>query len=319
MKTKLIRLYIYASLFLAVVLMAACTENRSSENPFLGRWDIDILPSSDTGYINRARFSWLELKMENDTLKGRVQPGQGATANITEIKIENGELSFKQGEATWKGTLKESRLEGTVNSPIFGKTSRSWIGNRAPVWPAELPNKKPGEPINLIGTDVSDWLVQNPGAPIGWFVKDGILMNQGKAANNIYTKQKFQDFRLDAEFKIDPKSNSGIYLRGRYEIQIMDGYDAEKQNIHSMGCLYGYIAPSVNACKPAGEWQTYEITLIANRVTVILNGIKIIDNGEVPGLTGGALDSKESEPGPLMIQGDHGTVQWRKLIITPLI
>jgi hypothetical protein len=173
--------------------------------------------------------------------------------------------------------------------------------------------------VDLIGNDVSGWLVQKPGVPIGWSVKDGILMNQGKQANNIYTRQKFQDFKLEAELKVDPKSNSGIYLRGRYEIQVMDGFGESPLNIHSMGCLYGYIIPSVNACKPAGEWQTFEITLIANRVTVILNGTRIIDNGEIPGITGGALDANEKESGPIMIQGDHGTVQWRKLIVTPLI
>lgn len=322
MKSKLLRLYIYASLFVTAGPMTAWTTNASAgpidEKPFLGRWDIDVL-KSDTGYLNRAYFCWLELKLENGILKGRLQPGAGETVDITDIKVENGELSFKEGKSIWKATSKEKRLEGTVYSPMFGKTTRSWIGVEAPAWPSKLPNRKPGKPVNLIGNDVSNWRVQNPGMPIGWSVKDGVLMNQSKQANNIYTNQKFQDFRLEAELKIDPKSNSGIYLRGRYEIQIMDGFGATSLNIHSMGCLYGYIVPSVNACKIASEWQTYEITLIANRVSVILNGIKIIDNGEVPGITGGALDANEKESGPIMIQGDHGTVQFRKLILTPLI
>jgi hypothetical protein len=320
---KLLQMYIYVSLLVTAGLTTVFTGNATASatgaKPFLGRWDINVL-SSDTGYINRARFCWFELKLENGILKGRIQPGEGATVDVTEIKIENEELSFKQANAIWKATAKGKRLEGTVNSPNFGKTTRYWIGVPAPVWPAELPKRKPGNPIDLIGKDVSGWLVQKPGIPIGWFVKDGILMNQGKEANNIYTKQKFQDFILEAEFKVDPKSNSGIYLRGRYEIQIKDSYSEKTSlNIHSMGCLYGYIIPSVNACKPAEEWQTIEITLLANRVTVIFNGTKIIDNGEVPGITGGALDARENKPGPLMIQGDHGRVQWRKLIITPLI
>lgn len=321
MKNQLMRSYSYASLFIILVLAAACTGCAPEVKPFLGRWDINVI-SSDTGYANRPRFCWLELKLENDTLKGRLQPGQGATVDVTEIKLENGELSFCQSnrtEAIWLATLKGQQLEGTVKSPIFGKETRSWSGVLAPVWPAKLPMRITGKPVNLIGEDVSGWLVQKENRPIGWSVEDGILMNQGRQANNIYTKQKLQDFKLETEFKVDPKSNSGIYLRGRYEIQIMDGYGATSLNVHSQGCLYGYIAPSVNACKPAGEWQTFEITLIANRVTVILNGIKLIDNGEVPGITGGALDARENEPGPIMLQGDHGPVQFRKLILTPLI
>jgi hypothetical protein len=168
------------------------------------------------------------------------------------------------------------------------------------------------------GKDVSGWLGQDPGRPLGWSVKDGILMNQGKGANNIYSTQKFNDFQLEVEFNVDPKSNSGVYLRGRYEIQVLDGF-GRPLDIHSQGALYGFIVPAVNADKPAGEWQTYEITLIANRVTVILNGAKIIDNGEVPGITGGALDANEKGPGPIMLQGDHGRVQFRKVRITPLI
>jgi len=117
---------------------------------------------------------------------------------------------------------------------------------------------------------------------------------------------------------VDPKSNSGIYLRGRYEIQVLDGF-GRPLDVHSQGALSGFIVPTVNADKPAGEWQSYEITLIANRVTVILNGTKIIDNGEVPGITGGALDANEKDAGPIMLQGDHGRVQFRKVRLTPLI
>jgi hypothetical protein len=164
-KEKLMRSYIYASLLLTAVLATAFTGRTSLEKSFLGRWDIDVLSSSGFDYINRVRFCWLELKLENGTLKGRIQPGEGATVDVTEIKIENGELSFKQGRAIWKGTARGKRLEGTVNSPIFGKKTRSWTGVRGPVWSAKPPIRKPGKPVNLIGKDVSDWLVQKPGIP----------------------------------------------------------------------------------------------------------------------------------------------------------
>jgi hypothetical protein len=206
-----------------------------------------------------------------------------------------------------------------VGTALINGETLSWSGVRAPVWPASPPKRKPGKPLDLFnGKDVSGWLCQDPRRPMGWFVKDGILQNEGKQANNIYTQQKFNDFKLEVEFNVDPESNSGVYLRGRYEIQILDS-PGRPLDVHSQGALYGFIVPAVRADKPAGEWQTYEITLIANRVTVILNGIKIIDDGEVPGITGGALDADEKGPGPILLQGDHGRVQFRKVRLTPLI
>jgi hypothetical protein len=206
-----------------------------------------------------------------------------------------------------------------VGTALVNGETLSWSGVRAPVWPVTPPRRKPGKPIDLFnGKDVSGWLCQDPRRPMGWFVKDGILMNEGKEANNIYTQQKFNDFKLEVEFNVDPKSNSGVYLRGRYEIQILDGYN-RPMDVHSQGALYGFIVPAVKADKPAGEWQTFDITLIANHVTVIENGTKIIDNAEVPGITGGALDANEKGPGPILLQGDHGRVQFRKVRLTPLI
>jgi hypothetical protein len=107
-------------------------------------------------------------------------------------------------------------------------------------------------------------------------------------------------------------------LRGRYEVQILD--DAGKPpDVHSNGSLYGFIAPGVSASKPAGEWQKVEATIVGGRVTVILNGVKIIDDEEIPGSTGGALDSHETEPGPILLQGDHAGIKFRKVTVTPLL
>ncbi len=242
--------------------------------------------------------------------------------DLPQVAIEKGELTFQypqgkqQTPQVWKATMKGGRLEGTAQT---NGQNLSWTGVRGPVWPATPPNRKPGKPIDLFnGKDVSGWLCQDPHHPMGWFVKDGILMNEGKNACNIYTQQKFTDFKLQVEFNVDHESNSGVYLRGRYEIQILDGY-TRPMDVHSQGALYGFIVPSAKADKPAGEWQTFEITLIANHVTVIANGTKIIDNAEVPGITGGALDANEKGPGPIMLQGDHGKVQFRKVRLTPLI
>jgi len=290
----------------------------ASDDAYLGRWDI----TATSPKRQLPRNCWLEIKKDGNTLKGRFNQGGGAVFDLATVEIKKGELRFEypddegRGQNIWRATLKQGRLEGSAK--VVDDTL-AWSGVRGPVWPATPPARKPGKPIDLFnGKDVSGWRGQDPNRPLGWFVKDGILQNQGKGANNIYTDRKFNDFKLEVEFNVDPESNSGIYLRGRYEIQVLDGY-GRPLDVHSQGALYGFIIPSVNADKRAGEWQTYEITLVANRVTVILNGTKIIDNGEVPGITGGALDANEKGPGPIMLQGDHGRVKFRKVRLTPLI
>jgi 3-keto-disaccharide hydrolase len=166
------------------------------------------------------------------------------------------------------------------------------------------------------GKDLTGWKLRHEGAKNGWTVRDGLLTNT-PPSTDLYTEEKFQDFQLHVEYMIPPRSNSGIYLRGRYEIQIMD--DAGKPTHNRLnGSIYGRIAPTVNATKPAGEWQTVDATLVGKRVTVVLNGQKIIDNAEIAGPTGAALDDRESEPGPILLQGDHGQVSFRNLYIKPL-
>jgi len=290
------------------------------DDALLGRWDITATGAKS----GLPRICWLELTRDQGTLKGRFNEGGGAVFDLPQVMIQKGELGFQyphgkpphQTPQVWQATLKDSRLVGTG---LTDGETLTWTGVRAPVWPATPPQRTPGKPVDLFnGKDVSGWLCQDPHHPMGWFVKDGILMNEGKNACNIYSKQKFNDFHLEVEFNVDPQSNSGVYLRGRYEIQILDGYN-RPLDVHSQGALYGFIVPPVKADKPAGQWQTFDITLIANHVTVIMNGTKIIDNAEVPGITGGALDADEAGPGPIMLQGDHGRVQFRKLHLTPLI
>ena len=302
--------------FMAPARPASASASPAGDDAFLGRWDITATGTKS----GLPAICWLELTRDGGALKGRFNPGGGAVFDLPQVSIEKGKLTFQypQGKtsAVWKATLKSARLQGTA---LTGGQTLSWGGVRGPAWPATPPKRKPGKPIDLFnGKDVSGWLCQDPHHPMGWFVKDSILKNEGKNACNIYTQQKFNDFKLQVEFNVDPESNSGVYLRGRYEIQILDGYN-RPMDVHSQGALYGFIVPAVKADKPAGEWQTYDITLIANHVTVIMNGSKIIDNAEVPGLTGGALDADEQGPGPIMLQGDHGKVQFRKVRLTPLI
>jgi hypothetical protein len=85
-----------------------------------------------------------------------------------------------------------------------------------------------------------------------------------------------------------------------------------------LGGVYGLLSPNEMVAKDAGEWQTYDITLVGRRVTVVANGVTIIADQVIPGITGGAIDSREGEPGPILIQGDHGPVDYRNIIITPV-
>ncbi len=291
----------------------------AGDDDFLGKWDITVPPAAKA----RGRACWLELTRENGVLKGLFQPGGGAAFPLPTVSIENGELRFQHSQrdrfkeftAIYRAKIQSGRLEGTVT--LGDQQPRSWTGVRPPVWPANPPRVKPGKPVELFdGKYTAGWLGQYQGKPVGWSVQDGILVNS-EGADNIYSERKFMNFQVALEFRLSQGSNSGLYLRGRYEIQIMDD-QGRPLDIHSQGALYGFTVPGVSASKAAGEWQRYDITIVANRVTVVLNGTKVIDNGVIPGITGGALDANEAEPGPIMIQGDHGKVEIRKLTVTPL-
>jgi 3-keto-disaccharide hydrolase len=142
-------------------------------------------------------------------------------------------------------------------------------------------------------------------------------MSNTPRANNLISKEKFKDFKLEAEYRVQAGSNSGLYLRGRYELQVLDDFGKPAEKTGHMA-IYGWTPPAVNASKPAGEWQTMEAVLVGNRVTVTLNGQKVHDNAEIQAITGGALDADETAPGPLLIQGDHNRVSYRRIVITPI-
>lgn len=178
------------------------------------------------------------------------------------------------------------------------------IRDRAPVW---------STPIRLFnGKDLTGWKALGPNQ---WVVENGALKSPHSGANLI-TERTFNDFKLHVEFRCPTGSNSGIYLRGRYEVQIEDSKGKLPEK-HLLGAVYGFLTPSEMAAKDAGEWQSYDITLVGRMIDVVLNGKKIICNQAIPGITGGALDSNEGEPGPIYIQGDHGPIEYRNIVITP--
>jgi hypothetical protein len=165
----------------------------------------------------------------------------------------------------------------------------------------------------------------NPNQKNGFMAKDGILVNDPKqpengdriSYGNIRTKQEFKDFNLKLEVNVPEGSNSGVYLRGLYEIQVVDSY-GKSVDSHNMGALYSRVTPSMAAEKQAGEWQSMDITLVDRHVTVILNGKKIIDNEPALGPTGGAISADVLAPGPVFLQGDHGSVSYRNIVLRPI-
>lgn len=176
------------------------------------------------------------------------------------------------------------------------------------------------------GRTVEGWIGRDDNVANGWHVQDGLLINDPvqtpgqprKNYGNLGTTRTFQDFNLTLDFKVPPQGNSGVYLRGIYEIQVLDSYGKERDP-HHMGAIYGRVAPAALAERPAGEWQHLDITLVDRHVTVKLNGTLIHDNQPLAGCTGGALWSDESKPGPIYLQGDHTGVTYRNIKLHPVV
>jgi hypothetical protein len=192
-----------------------------------------------------------------------------------------------------------------------GKTY-NWVASRAPILRRETPPVW-GKPIALFnGTDLKGWHATGENQ---WIAESGVLKSP-KSGSNLVSDDKFMDFKLHLEFRYPKGSNSGVYLRGRYEVQIIDSKGMEPED-GLLGGVYGFLPPNEMVAKEAGEWQSYDITLIGRRVTVVVNGVAIINDQVIPGITGGALDSREGEPGPIYFQGDHGPIEFRNIVITP--
>jgi hypothetical protein len=300
------------ALFLAAVVALS-----AGQSEFLGRWNL-----TGTG-DNADVVYWLEVKEEAGALAGMFLNRTGSPVPLESVKVENGELVFQlRGRGDRPGAQHRARVEGgrLIGSVTGRGRTINWVGVRPPAWgPLDAnASHKMGRPVELFdGQSLEAFGVQHANRPMGWSVVDGVATNEERA-NNLVSKQKFLDFHLQAEYKLDTNSNSGIYLRGRHELQVLDDH-GKPVNQHAHMSIYGWTPPALNASKPAGEWQTMEATVLGNRVTVVLNGQKVHDNTRIEAITGGALDSDEAAPGPIMIQGDHSKVWFRKLTVTPIM
>ena len=326
-------------------LLSICISLRAAEstNPFLGRWALTI-PGGDAG--------WLSVEQKEGYLDATILWRGGSVVPVdfvfvdgtSLVVIRNQKIERKDtaGKVVRVHTLMEMIVASIAgdnlrltqlrpNSNGKGASHEKFTGKRIPPLPPrpDLSKVKYGKPIVLFnGKNLDDgWELTNPGQTSGWSVEDGVLVNKpvqqkGKphvSYGNLRTKDHdFEDFNLKLEVNVPRRGNSGVYLRGIYEVQVSDAY-GKGLDSHNMGGIYSRITPTVSAEKPAGQWQTMNITLLDRHVTVELNDKRIIDNQPLLGCTGGALWSDEFKPGPIYLQGDHSAISYRNIVLTPII
>jgi Domain of Unknown Function (DUF1080) len=287
--------------------------------PVVGTWDLTL-----TARDGRPLPSWLELHVSgNGVLVGRFVGVVGSVRPISRLTYANDTLRFAL-PPQWEGGGADLQfagvlagdgggLGGTITDPNgtpypFTAVRAPALRRATPAWAA---------PVRLFnGTDLTGW--HTVGGANQWSAVSGVLTN-AKGGANLVTDAVYTDFRLHVEVRYPPRGNSGVYLRGRHEVQVEDSVvsKADAEATGGLGAIYGFLIPSQNASNGAGKWEMLDVTLVGRRVTVVLNGKRIICEQEIPGPTGGALDSKEGAPGPIMLQGDHGPVEYRNLMITP--
>lgn len=330
----------YSHGVLAAAIVALGTPLFAADNPFVGQWGF-TLPGGGAG--------WLEVTQEQGYLDGSMLWGWGSVEKVSSVFMDKTNLYVakirsverkKDGKVVRTQQFPEviicqiqgdelKMMKASPNDNGDGISREEFHGKRMPAMPPtpDLGKVRFGDPINLFnGQNLDGWKLTDPNAVSGWSVDNGILVNRptqqdGKPHinyGNLRTEKEFEDFNLKLEVRLAQDNNSGVYLRGIYEIQVADTY-GRKLDPHNMGALYSRITPSSAAEKPPGEWQTMDITLVDRHVTVILNGVKIVDNQPAEGPTGGALWPDVLRPGPLYLQGDHTGVEYRNIVLRPVV
>jgi hypothetical protein len=316
MKTKIL----FAPILAAALVSTVAAQDAKE---FVGRWDMTVTPASGQPYPQ-----WMELTESGGKIEGKVQPRGGAWHPIAGARVDAGKLIVDVGperggsEVTWElteptaGKLSGVEKHGDQAGPALA-------GAKAPALDRPMPKEWTKPRALFDGKDLKGW------EPIGnvennkWVARDGELVNDNPeipghpthGAANIKTTEKFQDFKLHIEVNCPEGGNSGIYLRGRYELQV--GTEGGKLPSHEMGAIYSWYPPPAGAKNDLGKWTSYDVTLVGRHVTVLRDGKMYHDNVELPGPTGGALDSNEAEPGPFYLQGDHhGVIKYRNITIS---
>ena len=321
---------------LAGLLLPALSMAQPGADAFMGRWSL-FLPggagwlhvNDDNGYLD-AELLWRGgsvLPVENVYM-------DGAKLVVTRIaNVNRGDGRTHRMTHRYEFMPAFDELVGVAYMPNrdgMGVHKTHFTGKRLPKIPPkpDLASIQYGKPINIFnGENLNGWSIINPEHKNGFKVVDGVMVNDPQQPaddphkyhyGNLRTDAVFEDFNLKLEVMVPEGNNSGVYLRGIYEIQVVDSYGKDLDS-HNMGALYSRVTPKMAAEKPGGEWQSMDITLYNHHVTVILNGEKILDNEPVLGVTGGAMTGDEFSPGPIFLQGDHGEVHYRNMVLTPII
>jgi hypothetical protein len=329
---KAVLITVCAIVLLTIASMAVAQSHES----FIGRWALDI-PYDPLQPWGGA--GWLSIEDNGGGLEGTLLWRTGGISQLTSVAVDDEILTIARGRSgtdTISATVSRDTMKLTRTIPAKDgreSTQQQFTGRRlAPIPPRpDLSKARRGKAVTLFnGVNLDGWKIigangripQND-SPNAWSVNDGILENnpvqpEGKHIYfaNLCTVDEFKDFNISLEVYIAEGNNSGVYLRGLYEVQIGDTYGKEASS-GSMGAVYGRITPIRTGEKP-NQWHTYDITLLDRHVTVIINGKTFIDNQPLVGCTGGAISSDEYNPGPIYLQGDHTEIKYRNIVLTPL-
>jgi hypothetical protein len=312
----------------------------AAENEFVGSWGLTV-PGGAAG--------WLGVEQADGKLKASLMWAAGSVDPLAAAEIKDGALVMTRNHSVERKDASGKKVKKTITETLTahvqgdkihiestkprddgkGDDKAELTGKRQPPMPPapDLSQVKFGEPIQLFnGKDLSGWKLTDSKAVNGWSAKDHVLVNEAKQEEgkphknygNLRTEKEFEDFNLKFELRLDKGENSGVYIRGIYEVQMADTY-GKPLDSHNMGAVYSRIKPTASAERPAGEWQSLDITFVHRHATVILNGTKIIDNQPVEGCTGGALWSDVMRPGPIYLQGDHTGSEYRNVVLRPVV
>jgi hypothetical protein len=314
------------------------TSRLASYNSFLGSWAFELPDGAP---------AWFQLREVGNRIEGNLLWSVGSPRPVERLTFRDGSCSFLR-KIRWKPNGVDEELRAIDDPMIARITDRrlelkvvqfvaktgkeetlELIGNRMPPLPErpDLKRVRFGQPLVMFnGRDLSGWRLSNPNKKNGWRVEDGVLVNDTPKKDfsgygeygNLRTDREFEDFRLTIEYNVPPGGNSGVFLRGMYEAQVLDP-DTGIGGTHGPGSIYGRIAPTANVAEPGGEWNRYELTLVDRHISVVLNGQKVIDNQPVEGCTGGGLSADDTRPGPILLQGDHTSVRFRNIVLRPVI
>ena len=288
--------------------------------------------------IQKPGAYWLGICNKDNKPEASLLWGGGSPNAQYDVKIDGANATMKQrvGKDRYRlTTVKANGKEADITFQTYNDKGEPQGGpevvkaKRIPALPPAPDVSKAvyGKPIDLLAGGIDGWESMEKGNYFGWSVKDGVLSNRikrkpdgkpdGSSANIVTKRRDFFDFKFSYDVRVLPGCNSGVYLRGIYEIQVLDSY-GKRVDKHHMAALYGRITPRVAAEKPANEWQHVDVTLYKRHLTVVLNGVNIIDNAPILGCTGGAITSDEFVKGPIYLQGDHSDADFRNMVLTPI-